>query len=148
MKKSNWGIGITVFYISFMIVVVAVAIFASAQKIDLVSPDYYWQELGYQKHIEKMGRTNELSQQILFNYENGIVKIKFPGQFSYHQISGKVHFFRPSDLKRDFMVNIQPSEQNVQLISTTKLIRGFWRVKIYWAAAGKSYFNEDSFFAN
>lgn len=148
MKKSRWGIGIAVVYIVFMIATVGFAIFASNQKIELVSPDYYDQEINYQQHIDKVQRTNNLPGGVRFNFGSGVASIQFPAQFKQSEISGKIYFFRPSDKKKDFLLNISADGQNIQNINTSSLLKGFWRIKIYWSAGGQSYYNEDSFFVN
>jgi hypothetical protein len=59
--KFNWGIGITIFISAFILLNIIFIIFASGQKVDLVTEKYYEKELKYQEVIDKKINSNSLS---------------------------------------------------------------------------------------
>ena len=58
--KFNWGYKITVFYLVFIAGIMYLVIQSSRQKMDLVTTDYYAQELKYQDKIDQSKRAGEL----------------------------------------------------------------------------------------
>jgi hypothetical protein len=56
----SWGIKIAMLYCGFVALIIIMVSMAMNQKIDLVSKDYYEQELNYQKKIDKTNRSHAL----------------------------------------------------------------------------------------
>jgi hypothetical protein len=145
MKKSTrWPVGIALFYILFMVTVIAIVIFSAFQEIDLVSEDYYQQEIKYQKQIERISRTNALSEPVYWDYNKSqkYVTIRFPEEIDRERIEGNILFFRPSDAKQDRLIALRLSEKNNQVISTQHLIPGLWKLKIFWKIDQKDFYTE------
>ena len=65
----NWGKGIAVVYILFVIGTLSFVTFAFTQKVELVSNDYYAQEIDYQNRIEQTERANALEEHVDINYD-------------------------------------------------------------------------------
>ena len=118
---------------------------AMNSEVDLVSKDYYKQELAYQDHIDQVKETGKLNQNISINYSDvgEQVLIGFPAEFTGKRVTGRVHFFRPSDLKLDYEIPINLVDNN-QVFSTEKLDKGLWRIKISAQSEGKNYFTEQT----
>ena len=57
----NWGYKILLVYAVFIAGILFLVYKASSQKMDLVTPDYYEQELKYQSQINATERANALS---------------------------------------------------------------------------------------
>ena len=83
MKNSlRWPVGIAVIYIFFMVVVIGVVIFSTYHKVDLVSDDYYEQEMRYQQQIDRIERAGSLSKSVEWIYDQNLqsVTIQFPSE--------------------------------------------------------------------
>ena len=50
----NWGKGIFIFYSLFVVAILSVVYFAFTQEVNLVSEDYYQQEIAYESQIERI----------------------------------------------------------------------------------------------
>jgi nitrogen fixation protein FixH len=142
-RKSGWFLPyvITGAFICFISYIIFFVTQAMRSEVNLVSKDYYQQELDYQNHIEVMNRTAAQSQEVSVAAPAGAnqVIINIPGA---NKIAGNIQFFRPSDAGQDFQVSIKLNESQNQIINTEKLAKGLWRVKISYNRDGQSFYNE------
>jgi hypothetical protein len=108
--------------------------------IHLVAKDYYKKEIAYQEEIDKMKNVKNLNGAFAFDYqpENQVIDLKFPEKTQ----KGEIVFFRPSDARKDFKLALQNDESGKQLLSTSKMDKGRWIVKINWNTQGKDYYVE------
>jgi hypothetical protein len=144
MKKSRWPIGIAIIYIAFMIILIGMVIFSTFNKVDLVTENYYEEEIKYQQQIDRINRTNSLSTPVSWTH-NKIKKqviIQFPEELNSKDIEGSILFFRPSDASQDKIIALRLSSENLQTISTQHLIPGLWKLKIFWQINQKDYYSE------
>lgn len=139
--KINWGTGIVLAFIGFMCFIMYFVVKVNTDKKydhDLVTDDYYKEELEYQNDINKESNAKDLTENIsLTKTENGIL-IAFPETFTINNISGKVFLYRPSNKQLDFETPISLSNHNL-LIPDKRLLDGRWNIKVDWQYNGKSY---------
>ena len=62
--KLSWGYKITLVYIAFVAGMGFLVFKASSQKFDLVTKDYYEQELKYQQVIDQAANSSRLSEPV------------------------------------------------------------------------------------
>ncbi|MDX5437165.1 MAG: FixH family protein [Pontibacter sp.] len=116
---------------------------AMRQDVDLVSTDYYEQEIAYQDHINKVGRTVAAGNvQITYQEESNDVLLQLPESLKGQQLRGSISFFRPSDDVLDFELPLQPGRDLSQLIETDTLQAGLWKVRVNFSAGSDSYYAE------
>lgn len=143
MKKINWGTGIAIVIIVFLIStigqVVAIHVFVD---YDLVEEEYYAAEIKYQSQIEKVKRTNALPEALKIKLTNQFIEFDFPSIFEEETISGFINFYKPSDDLLDKTEAVLLNEENKMYFSTDELATGLWKVKINWDVNGIEYFNE------
>lgn len=142
MMKFSWGKGIFITYAVFLVAILSVVVYLYTMDVNLVTEDYYEKELRHQEQIDKENRTNSLPENLKITVDQGIINLKFPSLFKPYQISGLVRFYRPSDSQKDFSVNIELGDKLEQTISTAKMLKGYWRIKVDWSANQNEYFNE------
>lgn len=139
--KINWGTGIVLAFIGFMCFIMYFVVKVNTDKKydhDLVTEDYYKEELEYQNDINKESNAKDLTENIsLTKTENGLL-IAFPETFTINNISGKVFLYRPSNKQLDFEMSISLSNHNL-LIPDKRLSDGRWNIKVDWQYNGKSY---------
>ncbi|MCE1190132.1 MAG: FixH family protein [Ignavibacteria bacterium] len=138
--KWNWGKSIALMIALFMVIWGGLLIFAFNQKVELVTPNYYEQELKYQQEIDRQKNTMHLQTEPSFSYENKALHISFPIKEVGNSISGSVIFYRPSDSGKDRTYKIAIDTSGLQHIPTTGLLPGLWKVKVNWQD-GKQQFS-------
>lgn len=139
---GNWGLGVTVFYVTFVVALVTLVVVVSQDKVDLVVEDYYAQDQIYQQQIDKMVRTRALDEQVKVVHSGNSIVVKFP-EYLESSISGNILLYRPNDSKMDVNLPIETNENMIQIINSEKMAKGFWKVKIDWMLNDSSYYNED-----
>ena len=145
MKKyRSWPAGISIIYILFVGILLALVIFSSYHSVDLVAKDYYEQEIKYQQQIDRINRADSLSAPVSWHHdkEQRLVTIQFPKELIADDVEGNILFFRPSDAKQDKLMALRLSSKNIQTISTQHLIPGLWKLKIFWQIDQKDFYAE------
>ena len=139
--KFNWGTGVIVAFVLFISFIMYFVISMNTNKKydhDLVTEEYYQQELEYQNDIDKEKKATGLKENIQWKKsDNGIVII-FPNDLDFKEVSGKVFLYRPSNKQLDFETAISLSDYNL-LIPDKRLLDGRWNIKVDWQYNGKSY---------
>ena len=104
----------------------------------LVSDEYYNDELNYQEEIDKLKRASELIENVSINKITNGLLIKFPSNIDYNKIEGTISFKRLSNQKIDFMLPIKLTSSQI-LLKDENLVAGRWDVKIAWQVGEKTY---------
>lgn len=143
-KMAWWPRLIIATFIFFALFIGNMVRQAMKTEVGLVSKDYYQQELAYQQHMNQVAATQALDTQVLLTHAVAAEQfsIVFPAGIKTAHVQGQVHFFRPSDAKKDFSVALVLNQDGQQHIRTTALTKGLWRVKLTWTQADKTYFLE------
>ncbi|MBN1407105.1 MAG: FixH family protein [Calditrichaceae bacterium] len=144
MTKNAWPIGLTIVFIVFFLYLTGFIVLSQMNRSDLVTDNYYDEEIAYQDQIERIERSRKLNQQISLNHDiqNKIVELQFPSEIDPHSISGNILFFRPSDAKQDQIHPIRLNNENIQIINVKHLTKGMWRLKIFWQLNREEYYDE------
>jgi len=146
--RFTWGTGIVIAMLAFMIFILSFvykSIAMDEYQHELVSEDYYKDELHYQEEIDKLNNSNSLSKNIeLVNSKEGIT-ITFPDDIAQESIIGSIYFQRLSNEKLDFTEQIKLTDHN-QLIPVEKLVSGKWIIKIDWESEQEQYLFKETWF--
>lgn len=143
MKKFSWGTGITIVIVFFLIfTIVQVVLIHKYVNYDLVEDEYYSAEIKYQSQIEKVKRTNELSQSLNIKLNKDFIEFDFPTIFQSDKINGIITFYKPSDELLDRKQDIMLNSENKMLFVTDELSPGLWKAKVNWQVEGIEYYNE------
>jgi len=144
--KFNWGTGIVLAFIGFIAFIMYFVITMNVDKKldhDLVSEDYYGEELQYQNDIDKLENTKNLHTNISYEKTEAGLVIKFPDTLDYKAITGQLFLYRPSNKQLDFEATISLSNSYL-LIPDNRLVDGRWNIKIDWQYQGNAYLFKES----
>ncbi len=139
----NWGIRITILYLSFVALILTLVFNCMSEKVELESPDYYAKELAYQEKIDAINNANA-SEETIDHVVNGkqiILRIS-PGMQS-SDLKGQVYFYRPSNSLQDLKFPMQFNAAGEQTINGIELIHGLYKMQLSWTVKGKKYFKEE-----
>jgi hypothetical protein len=100
----NWGIRITILYIGFVALILTLVFTSMRSKEDLVSKDYYLQELRYEERIDAIKNYNALGEDVAYFVKGKDVEVVCPKSLLEKGTSGEIVFFRPSDAAKDVRV--------------------------------------------
>lgn len=105
---------------------------------DLVTEDYYAEELNYQEDIDKLNNAKNLDENISYKRTAEGLFIVFPKHMDLNNIIGHVFLYRPSNKQLDFDMSISLSKPYL-LIPDKRLVDGRWNIKVDWQYNGQSY---------
>ncbi len=144
--KINWGTGIVLAFIGFISFIMYFIITLNVNdkyEYDLVTEDYYKDELAYQSNIDKLNSSKKLEENITYKLTAEGILIQFPKNFDVKKITGHVFLYRPSNKHLDFDTIISLSKPFL-LIPNNRLVDGRWNIKIDWQYNGQSYLFQES----
>lgn len=142
----SWGIRIAILYGAFVTMILFLVFRTMNEKVDLVSPDYYQNELKFQEQIDRQKQSASLNEQPSIEVREKNVAVKFPRSVVPSTISGTIKFYRPSDSSKDFTTDMQVDSSGIQIVPSEKFIAGIYQVQLTWSAGGKNYYNEISLY--
>ncbi|CAG5004234.1 hypothetical protein DYBT9275_03327 [Dyadobacter sp. CECT 9275] len=139
--KLNWGAGIAVLYMGFVAMIVLLVVMSMRQKIDLVTDEYYAEELLFQGKIDKIKRAKALSEPLKWELTDDAIVIRYPGNLAANTLSGSVRLYCASDNKKDrsFAVN---AENHLQVIPLSSIPEGRFALQIDWKQGENLYWDE------
>ena len=144
--KINWGTGIVIAFILFIAFIMYFVINMNLNKKydhDLVTEDYYEQELLHQNEIDKVDNSKKLKENVSWKKTDDGILVSFPTDLNYKNITGTVFLYRPSNKKLDSEIDISLSDHYL-LIPKTRLLDGRWNIKVDWKYDDKSYLYKES----
>lgn len=147
-NKMNWGHKITILYLGFVALILTLVFMASSQKVDLVSADYYDQEIKFQDKINATGNAQKLNAPINFEAKNKTLEIIYPKELLEKNIKGEVKLYRPSDASLDYKTSINMNTDGKQNIESPAFKRGLYKMQINWTMNNKNYYFEEPVFMN
>ncbi len=139
--KFNWGTGIVLAFVAFILFILYFVVLSfrdPESNHDLVSEDYYQQELKYQDDLDAARNLDETGARIAIAKTGEGLRVEFPATFSPEKIKGSISLYRPSNKQLDFKTPIQLSERQL-LIPKSRLLDGRWDIRIDWTYEGKPY---------
>ena len=140
--KINWGTGIVIViaaFISFIMYFVITMSTNNKYSYDLVTDNYYQQELQYQKQIEAEKNAKNLIENVKLKHSEFGLTVNFPKDLDYKMINGKVFLYRPSNKQLDFEIPISISKPYL-LVPEKRLLDGRWNIIVSWTYEKKDYF--------
>src|SRR6185369_6138937 len=114
----NFGKWIVVAFICFALYIGGLVVVCVRQDVNLVSKDYYRDELKYQQKLDQINNASHLDHLPSIVIENGHIKISF-GENQRVQ-NGKIKIERPSNENLDRSFSLSPNQ------STQEFTIGNW----------------------
>jgi hypothetical protein len=147
--KFNWGIGLIITFALFASGMIYLLTLCTNQNEDLVSLDYYNQEIKYQWRINAQHNASQLSGPVTVNYdhESRQVRVIFPAEFEAKEVSGSVHFFKPDDASLDFN-NVISTRDATQVFTARTMKKGLWKAQVQWKSNDMPFYNEQNLMIN
>lgn len=142
----NWGHKITVVFIIFAIGMLTLVIKSMRTRIDMVTPDYYAAEVKYQQNIDAQVNAQRLSLPVNISQQADSIEITFPAEMHGKTLNGTVHFYRPSDSRRDLTLPLLLNDAGKLSVSRRLFDKGNYRLKMQWEADGTSFFQETQYY--
>ncbi|MFT7084557.1 MAG: hypothetical protein ACJAV5_000263 [Vicingaceae bacterium] len=139
--KLNWGTGIAIVYTTFVVFIGVMVYKAFGEDFDLVTEDYYAQEIKFQEKIDSRTRAEKLDASLQSVVDGKNLKIILPQKNEL--LTGSINCFRPSDETKDFTESFK-TENGFYTIPLNKFIKGKYLIKVDWSANGVEFYQEQT----
>jgi hypothetical protein len=143
----SWGKKITILYLSFVALIVTLVVLCFGQKVELESSDYYAQEIKFQDRINAISNEKNSTATISHQLQGNQMILTADSSVVGSGFDGKINFFRPSDSSKDVSLKMKFTN-NEQIINTSSLAHGVYKMQLSWVNNGTNYFKEDVIFIN
>lgn len=140
--KFTWGNKILVAILAFVTMMGTLVYKCLHTNYELVSNEYYKDELNYQNVIEATNRTTALQGIASIAVKDDALQLALPDEMKNKSIKGSILFYCPSDESKDRKMDLKVGPDAGQRIEKTTLRPGHYTVKITWEADGQSYYSE------
>lgn len=140
----NWGHKLAIVYIAFVLFMFFLVYKSSQSDFQLVTKDYYKEELAYQQVIDGTNRANELSTSLSIEQQQGKIIIQLPAEMKGKTTEGEIWFYCINNNKNDVRLKLAVNEEGKQVIEAGILNAANYKVKINWKADNLNYYSEKS----
>ena len=137
----NWGnrlllvFGLFALFIGFMVYK------CINTKFDLVSKDYYKDELRYQDKIDGKNNAAAIST-LTIDQKSDAVTVVFPAEQKGMKADGEIYFYCPTSENRDKHYPLSIDADGKQSINVKELGKGRFKIKITWTVSTKKFYYE------
>ena len=139
--KINWGTGLAIGLVLFIGFIMYFVIRISTEKkydYDLVTEDYYQNEMVFQEELDAIGNSKALPQNITGQKTAKGWVLTFPDNLDYPQIEGELLLYRPSNKQLDFQLPLKLTGPTL-VVPDERLVPGRWNTIVKWHYKGKDY---------
>jgi len=132
-------------YVAFVAGIAMLVFKASNQKFDLVTKDYYDQELKYQQVIDQAANASKLSAPVTIERKEGELKISFPDEMKNKRKLVDFYLYYPADAKKDFRKSFELNENELAQALPVGM-KGLYELKLSWETEGVKYYHEQKIY--
>ena len=136
--KFNWGTGILIFLIVFLIAAGLFIAFAMRQSVELVHEDYYERGVDHTSQMEVEKRSAPYQDAIQAVQLENELQISMTDSVAVRCDSARIQLYRPSDNQLDMNMNYDPG-RGALVISREDLVPGRYILKLSWYSGGLKY---------
>lgn len=143
---NPWPVGLVLAFILFISGTVALIVLSSRQRSDLVTPDYYEQEVRFQSRIDQLNRAQLFQAQIAVTFDAArqAIRIELPPAHARRSPHGSIHLYRPSAANLDRQVALQLDADGTQWVDAADLRPGLWKVRVQWRVDDEDFFVDET----
>jgi hypothetical protein len=138
--RNFWPLGIILTFVIFISGTIGLVVMAFSQKVDLVSEDYYEQEIKFQNRLDRLGHTQHLGATVAYEAAAKQILIRLPDSQAGQAVTGRIQLYRPSAAGLDRELALNPDQTGAQSLDAGSLRPGLWKVRITWNVGKQEYF--------
>jgi hypothetical protein len=134
MKKFTWGHGVVIALLAFMAFILSMLfLFPNGQKnSEMVTDNYYEEELKYQDVIDAKKRADDLQEKPVYSQDKNGIKITFPTDYNNSNTTVKFVLNRTDDQNLDIKKSVQLDASKSFIIPAQVLKMGNYTLRLNW----------------
>jgi nitrogen fixation protein FixH len=137
-----WPVSIIAFFTVAILGCGTFIAFCSRHPADLISPNYYEEEVRYQGQIDRLQHTQQRATLATVTYDAGrkLISVFLPPDHAGARPSGQIQLYRPSAVNLDRHLKLELNPSGLQTIDAVTLLPGLWKVRVSWSVDHRDYF--------
>jgi hypothetical protein len=139
----NWGNKILLVFLVFAAGIFYLVYRSMHVNYELVSKEYYKDEIRYQDIIYASQRANALSRKIEIRQSANVIAVQLPDEMKDEKVTGVMWFYCAADETKDRRISMQPDQRGAQEITKQKFLPGSYVVKFDWTSKNTRYYAEE-----
>jgi hypothetical protein len=145
LLHMNWGNKLILVFIVFGGMISYMVYRCMQTPVNLVSEQYYKDELAYQQVIDGTKQANALSGKVGLAMVPAGIRVDLPQEMRGKPVKGMIFFYCPSDVASDRRIPLGMGTTGEQEIVKGMVPIGHYTVKVSWETGGVHYFMEQPF---
>jgi len=140
--KFNWGTGIFLFLVVFLVACGVFIYFAMTQQVNLVHKDYYEKGVDYSEQMKVNERSRPYAHSFQTMSTDKFFIVEVDEALISKMDSGTVYMFRPSDKSKDISSSFSNKDKTAAMsfeFDKQTLINGRYILKFTWFMEGIKY---------
>lgn len=142
--RNLWPLAIILTFVLFISGTIGLVVMASTQRVDLVSKNYYEQELKFQAQIDRSEHARHLSApaKVAYDRSRRRITLTLPPEHAAHPVTGQIQLYRPSEADLDRQLRLQTDDHGSQSLDASHLKPGLWKIRLSWSVADEGFFSD------
>jgi hypothetical protein len=128
----NWGRSLILVFVVFAAFMGYLVYRASGTHFDLVSKEYYKDELRYQDKIDGFRNAAAMEAVQLRVDSTGILQIRFPEQMKGKPVQGSLWLYCKMDAGKDIHIPLAEDTTGMRVINVSGKASGKYQAKLHW----------------
>lgn len=137
----SWGNRLILVFVAFAALIGTLVYKSYHTRFDLVSEDYYRQELSYQQKIDGMKNAGKIGG-LEVTQDKELVTITLPPSLKGLPVKGEAWFYRKNNAGGDRKIPLRVNSDGQQVFSKSQLLAGAYVLKVDWITNGNNYYVE------
>lgn len=138
----NWGKGIALGFTAFAALIITLVYKSTTTKFELVTKNYYSEELAYQEKIDGSNNAFALSDQLKITQDTNVVVIQLPSEMRGRKVEGTLWFYFPSDAGKDLNLPLTMDADGRQVIGKSLLGKGAYKLMVRWKNEQRHFYTD------
>lgn len=149
MNKFNWGHGLTIFILLFILTMVGMVVYSFQQTNEMIDDNYYQKEVEYQNLINRKQRLHQLlHNESLWVDSNQCIYLKLPQNSYDAALKGTIEMVKIDNQKFDMTLPLVVNAEGYQSIPKNTLEKGSYRMRVKWNTMSDSFYYDQTIFIN
>lgn len=141
--RLNWGHGVFAALALFVAMMAWFMVRAIGNSEELVTEDYYKEELRYQERINEKASAELAGDPVRFEVTDGRLTLVFPASVKGNKVEGSAHFMKPNDSRADRTVPFTVDSLGTCTFDTRDWMKGVYQVDVTWTLEGEKRLSEE-----
>lgn len=137
----TWGNKLLIVFGLFAALMSTLVYKCMKQNFELVSKDYYTEELRYQDKIDGMNNANKIGT-VVVKEEGDKVAIQLPKEVQGLATTGQAYFYCADNSTKDRKLDLKVNDEGLMVIDKAKVSKANYLVKLNFQTGNDKYYTE------